>query len=77
MTVMGTYIFYTLEGRTESPDGQEVENCQLLGEANGENAGEALSQLLSENPWIESCGFKVGTGNIIARELLNTKRYTL
>ena len=51
---MGTYIFYTLGGRTESPDGQEVENCQLLGEANGENAGEALSQLLSENPWIES-----------------------
>lgn len=72
---MNIYIFYTIEGYTEGPNGESVENCQLLGEAYGENAEDALSQLLSENPWIESHGFKVGTGKIIARELSNTKRY--
>lgn len=74
---MSTYIFYTLEGYTENLNDEEVSNYQLLGEADGETIKDALSNLLNESPWIESCGFKVGTGDIITRKLADTKRYLL
>lgn len=74
---MPTFIFYTLEGHTEAPDGRRVENCQLLGEACGEDASDALANLLSENRWIGEHGFSVGIGEIIARELSDTKRHLL
>lgn len=74
---MPTFIFYTLEGHTEAPDGRRVENCQLLGEACGEDASDALANLLRENRWIGEHGFSVGIGEIIARELSDTKRHLL
>lgn len=74
---MSTYIFYTHEGYTEGPNGKEVENCQLLGEAEGETAKEALENLLNENPWIADCGFKVGAGEIVARKLSDETRHLL
>lgn len=49
---MKTFIFYTSEGYTENPDCGAIDNCQLLGEAKGESAKEALDNLLKENPWI-------------------------
>lgn len=74
---MRTFIFYTLEGHTEAPDGERVENCQLLGEACGEDASDALANLQEENPWIREHGFSVGKGKVIARELSDTKRHLL
>lgn len=54
------YLFYTIEGSTIAPnEWYEVENCQLLGFAEGENKESALKTLLSENPWIQEAGFDV------------------
>lgn len=54
---MTEYIFYTTEGFAQAPDGEYIENCQLLGRAYGEDKHEALLNLLKENPWIEQRGF--------------------
>lgn len=72
---MKHFIFYTLEGNTIGINDEKVENCQLLGDSAGETAKEAFNKLLDENPWIITNGFNIGTGNIVARELVNNKRY--
>lgn len=54
---MNEYIFYTPEGFTQGPDGNDVENCQLVGSTFGEDADDALHHLLSDNPWIEEHHF--------------------
>lgn len=68
-------MFYTHEGYTEAPNGEKVENCQLLGDAEGETAKDALDKLLNENPWITACGFKAGSESIIARKLSGMERH--
>lgn len=58
MTTMNEYIFYTTEGHTTAPNEDcEVENCQLMGIASGEDEEKALAALLAENPWILPAGF--------------------
>jgi hypothetical protein len=55
---MKEYIIYTTEGYTIAPnENVEVENCQMLGEACGNNPEEARANLLKENPWIIEVGF--------------------
>ena len=54
---MAEYIFYTAEGYTQDPNGKDVENCQLLGRAYGDNTNQALDNLLKENPWIKEHGY--------------------
>lgn len=55
---MNEYIFYTPEGHTDAPnDKVEVENCQLLGMAEGKDVSEAKKNLLLDNPWISEAGF--------------------
>lgn len=55
---MNEYIFYTTEGYTCPPnEDKEVENCQVLGFAKGNNAREAKENLIKDNPWIIECGF--------------------
>lgn len=54
---MTEYIFYTTEGFTQAPDGEDIENCQLLGRAYGKDKHDALQNLLKENSWIEERGF--------------------
>lgn len=51
--MMAEYLFYTTEGYTHAPDGCEIDNCQILGQAQGNTPAEALRCLLNENPWIE------------------------
>ena len=54
------YIFITTEGTTFSPNGNEVENMQVIGiveEVKNEN--EALKKLLLENDWIFDSEFNV------------------
>ena len=55
---MKKYIFYTTEGFTQAPDGEDIENCQLLGCAYGQDKQEAMDNLLTENPWIKVRGFE-------------------
>ena len=55
---MNEYIFYTCEGYTYPPrEDKEVENCQVIGRAFGENAQKAKENLLKDKPWIEECEF--------------------
>ena len=55
---MARFIFYTTEGTTEAPDGEDIENCQMLGYADGKTLNEALESLLRENTWIKECGYE-------------------
>ena len=55
---MDKYIFYTTEGFTQAPDGEDIENCQLLGCTYGQDKQEAMDNLLTENPWIKERGFE-------------------
>lgn len=64
---MSEYIFYTTEGYTEDPQGNRIENCQLIGVACGDDAKEAQGNLLTENPWIKECGYSIE--KIICKEL--------
>ena len=55
---MKKYIFYTTEGYTIAPnEDYEVENCQVLGIASGNDYQEAKRSLLKDNPWITAAGF--------------------
>ncbi len=54
---MNEYIIYTTEGFTQDPNGNDIENCQVLGRAYGNNLEEAKNNLLKENPWITESGF--------------------
>lgn len=67
---MTEYIFYTTEGFTKAPDGEDIENCQLLGRAYGIDKHDALSNLLKENPWIKERGFE--PYEVICKELAST-----
>ena len=66
---MNEYIFYTTEGHTDAPNETiAIDNCQVIGRANGANENEALSNLISENTWIIEAGFD--TSKIIAKQLI-------
>ena len=67
---MTEYIFYTTEGFTQAPDGNDIENCQLLGRAYGKDKHDALSNLLKENPWIKERDFE--PCETICKELVST-----
>lgn len=71
-TTMSEYIFYTTEGSTQDPNGDDVENCQILGKVFGRNEEEAKCNLIKENPWIEEAGFD--TTDLIAKQLLTEEQ---
>jgi hypothetical protein len=57
---MKKYIFITPEGNTTAPNGDEIENMQVIGiveEVADEN--EALKKLLLENVWIFDAEFNI------------------
>lgn len=57
---MKKYIFITPEGSTFSPNGNEIENMQVIGiveDVSDEN--EAYKKLLLENDWIIDSEFNV------------------
>lgn len=57
---MKKFIFLTNEGETTAPNGQEVENMQVIGIVeNVEKEEDALKKLLQENPWIFDAEFNV------------------
>ena len=57
---MKKYIFITPEGSTSSPNGNDVENMQVIGIVEGvANENEALKKLLLENEWIIDAEFNI------------------
>ena len=69
---MSEYIFYTTEGFTQAPNGNNVENCQVLGRAFGKNIKEARCNLIKENPWIEEVGFDME--DLLVEQLLTEEQ---
>lgn len=67
---MKEYIFYTMEGLALAPDGESIENGQLLGCAYGTDKHDAIKNLLKENAWIKERGFN--PCEAICRELAPT-----
>ena len=64
------YICYTWR-ESESPNGTEINNLQVIGVAEGENEIEAIKTLLKENEWIWDSGFNVA--EFIGYELKSDK----
>lgn len=58
---MAEYICYTTDGFTQDSNGNEVENCQVLGISWGMNEKEARYNLLKENPWIKKAGYDMAS----------------
>jgi hypothetical protein len=57
---MKKYIFITTEGTTFSPNGNEIENMQVIGIVeNVSDENEAYKKLLMENDWIIDSEFNV------------------
>ena len=78
---MNEYIFYTTEGFTYPPiEGKDVENCQVLGQAFGNNVQDAKTQLEKRCPWIKDCGFDdfaLGNGHMVILTPEETAHYLL
>lgn len=66
---MNRYVFYTEEGYTVSPSGEDVENFQILGFEDGNSLKEAFKTLLDYNTWILESGFS--EEKILAKQVYN------
>lgn len=49
---MAKYIFYTDDGSTFAPNGNDVENLQILGIEDGKSEEDAIKNLFHNNDWI-------------------------
>lgn len=67
---MNEYLIYTFGGFCQSPDGEDIDNCQVLGRAKGKDGDEAIDNLLVENPWIIGSGYK--REDFVIVQILNT-----
>jgi len=57
---MKKHLFITSEGETQSPNGSDVENMQVIGIVDGAmNEDEGLKKLLQENEWIIDAEFNI------------------
>ncbi len=66
---MKKFIFITTEGETTAPNGDEVENMQVIGIVeNAADEDDALKKLLQENAWIFDVEFNVA--EFVAYEIL-------
>lgn len=66
---MKKFIFITPEGETLAPNGEDVENLQVIGIVEDvETEDEALKKLLQENAWIFDAEFNVA--DFVAYEIL-------
>ncbi len=51
---MKKYIFFTCDGSTMDPDGNETENCQILGWAKGSSETDAFQNFRKENKFVNN-----------------------
>ena len=58
---MNSYIFITTEGHTYQPDSEaaepDIENCQVIGFAQGSNSKQAFENLIEESPYLLQTAF--------------------
>lgn len=69
---MNNYMFYTSEGNTLSPNGDDIENLQILGFEEASDSNKALKLLLKNNSWIIETGFSISeiqTKQILANDV--------
>ena len=64
---MKSFIFYTSEGMTFSPNNSLCENFQILGFEKAKSEKTALDQFLINNIWIGEYGFSLW--KIICKEI--------
>ena len=64
------YIFYTNDGFTQDLSRNEIENCQVLGWANGKNPNDAFENFKKENEFLNS-----RFNEILCQELFSEKVY--
>lgn len=72
---MKEYLFYTAEGTTYGPNGEDVDNCQVLGRGFGNDNTEALHDLLERNPWIIEKGFDPYEAMYVVLDTFNYKTF--
>lgn len=68
---MKTYIFYTTDGFTEDGHGREVENCQVLDWAKGDDANEAFENFKKENEHLRDSGFH----DVMCQEIVSMRTH--
>lgn len=66
---MKEYIFLTGEGRTLTPENDDIDNLQVVAFGNGESSREAWNNIVLRESFVASFCFK----NIIAMELKEDK----
>ncbi len=63
---MKSYIFITTEGFTFQPNSEssepDIENCQVIGFADGKDLEEAFDNLMAENEYLLETNFNEITG---------------
>jgi hypothetical protein len=73
---MKNYIFITKQGITYQPNTSssepDIENCQVIGFAKGNNENEAMKNLIKENEYL----FETNFNEIICMELKNEDYYS-
>lgn len=62
------YVFYTTDGYTEDMNNKSIENCQILGFANGNNIKVAYNNFLLENSYLRNYTYN----NVLALEVKGT-----
>lgn len=71
---MKSYIFLTTEGYTFQPGSEvsepDIENCQVIGFANGSDTKEAFLALINENSYL----LKTNFNELICYELRNSNK---
>lgn len=70
---MKKFIFLTNEGLTQTPKGEDIENMQALGLADGEDEQSASSTLLAENIFLSDAEYK----DVLAYELADGKVHSI
>jgi len=68
---MRKFIFLTPEGSTQTPTGDDIENLQVLGIAEGVDEKVAFRKLAKENDFL----FNAGYDDILGMELKSEKHY--
>lgn len=66
---MKKYIFYTSEGLTQTPDNDDIENCQVIDWAKGKNSEEAFRNMKNESKHLKETDFD----EVMCQELVNNK----
>jgi hypothetical protein len=68
---MRKFIFLTPEGSTQTPTGDDIENLQVLGTAEGVDEEGAFKSLVKENNFLFNAGYE----DVLGMELKSERRY--